>query len=274
MPADQIVLEPSQRRETVLDCLRLAKRTVALSLFRCDDFAVLDELANARRRGVEVRLLLTERAKGWKTRLRDLAALLPSMGVEIRRYAGAGVKYHAKYLVIDDGPALIASLNFTRKCFDRTCDFLVLTGDPDVVLGLQRLFDRDWGAPESPLPEGLCDRLIVGPEQSRSQLAAMLGRARRSIRIIDHKVKDPAMLGLLETKRAEGVDVRVLGKGNLGSLIPHGKLILVDDAEAVLGSISLATPSLDFRREVAVKVSDPASIRRLSEYFDRLAASR
>jgi len=51
-------------------------------------------------------------------------------------------------------------------------------------------------------------------------------------------------------------------------------LILVDGAEAALGSISLATPSLDFRREVAVKVSDPASIRRLSEYFDKLATGR
>ena len=32
------------------------------------------------------------------------------------------VKYHAKYLVADDGPAVVASLNLTRKCFERTCD--------------------------------------------------------------------------------------------------------------------------------------------------------
>ena len=48
-------------------------------------------------------------------------------------YTDPVVKYHAKYLVADDGPAVVASLNFTRKCFRKTCDALVVTHDPAVV---------------------------------------------------------------------------------------------------------------------------------------------
>ena len=63
------------------------------------------------------------------------------------------MKYHAKYLVADEGPAVVASLNFTRKCFRKTCDALVITHDPAVVAGLRQLWtaDRD----RRPMPEDL-----------------------------------------------------------------------------------------------------------------------
>ncbi len=66
------------------------------------------------------------------------------------------MKYHAKYLVADDGPALITSLNFTRKCFDDTCDAVALTYDPAVVEGLRQLMatDREGGAAPRRCPIG------------------------------------------------------------------------------------------------------------------------
>ena len=50
------------------------------------------------------------RAKGWKKRLDQLWMLLESMGAQLHRYADPVVKYHAKYIVADNGPALVASL--------------------------------------------------------------------------------------------------------------------------------------------------------------------
>ena len=133
-PAERLVLEPGERRDAVLDVIRGARRELVLSVFRCDDFKILDALADAVHRKVRVRALLTQRAKNWDKRLQDLEVFLDSMGAEVHRYAGAQTKYHAKYIVADDGPALIASLNFTRKCFDKTCDFLVVTHEPAVTV--------------------------------------------------------------------------------------------------------------------------------------------
>ena len=179
-PAERLILEPGERREAVLQVIRGARERLVLSVFRCDDFKILDALAGAVRRGVRVRALLTQRAKNWDKRLQELEVFLDSMGAEVHRYAGAETKYHAKYIVADDGPALIASLNFTRKCFEKTCDFIVVTCEPGTVAGLTQLFENDCRHPDAALPPGFSDRLIVGPDRARTRFLEMLGQARRS----------------------------------------------------------------------------------------------
>ena len=94
-----------------------------------------------------MRVLITQRARGWKEKLKDLTSLLRSFGADVRPYEAATVKYHAKYIVADDGPALVTTLNFTRKCFENTCDFMVLSDDTDVVSGLKILFEHDCTTP-------------------------------------------------------------------------------------------------------------------------------
>src|SRR5215831_936366 len=143
---DRLIVAPPERRNAVLDLMRSADHSLLLSMFRCDDFTVVDELAAAVRRGVRVRILITQRARGWKEKLKDLTALLRSLGADVMPYENAIVKYHAKYIVADDGPALVTSLNFTRKCFETTSDFMVFSDDPQVVSGLKALFTNDCAA--------------------------------------------------------------------------------------------------------------------------------
>ncbi len=271
---EQIVLAPEERCETVLQVVRSARQRLILSLFRCDDFRVLDELAEALQRGVQVEVLLTRRAKGWRKRLKQLWKFIGSMGAKVYRYQDPVVRYHAKYIVADDGPALVASLNFTQKCFTQTCDFLHLTYDPAVVSGLHKLFEVDCEASESCVPDGVTERLIVGPQRAREQLTSLLEGARKSIRVIDHKVTDPTIITLLRAKKEEGVSVEVLGRRRLSAakLAPHGKLFLVDGSTAVIGSISLSALAMDFRREVALLIRDRRCVRQLNDFFQDLAA--
>lgn len=274
LPQDVLVLAPEERREAVLNVIRSAQQRLLLSVFRCTDYLVLDELAEAVARGVRVEALLTPRAKVEETKkLKELGTLLEGIGIEVRRYCDPIVKYHAKYVVADDGPALVATLNFTEKCFTNTCDSLLVTHDAGVIRSLQTLFEIDSAAAEHELPESLTERLIVGPDQSRARFTALIESARQSVRIIDHKVADPTLIALLKEKKASGVTVQVLGRGDLGGLRSHGKMILVDGAAAVIGSIALAPMSLDFRREVAIVISDAACVARLNRFFDALATA-
>ena len=268
---DRLILAPAARRDSVLQLLRSADRTLILSMFRCDDFSIVDELASAVKRGVRVRVLITQRARGWKEKLKELTALLKSLGAEVLPYDSPVVKYHAKYIVADDGPALVTSLNFTRKCFESTCDFLVFSDSPDVVSGLKELFEKD-SAPEvrAPLSQ-TADRLIVGPESARKRLTQMLSEAAFSIRIIDHRVTDAEILSLLAAKRRQGVTVQVVGSTRIDGLICHGRMILIDDRTAIIGSIHLSSPSLDLRREVAIVVEEPILVAELYDYFQGLA---
>lgn len=274
MGRDLVILSPAERRDTLLHVIRQAKRRLTFSLFRCDDKKVLYELAEARERGVRVQALVTPAAKGWDKRLKDLRALLEDLGAEVHRYSGRGDKYHAKYLIADDSTAVVASLNFTQKCFTETCDFLLVSEDPPLVASLLRLFESDCRAPASLYPRNMSERLIVGPENARQRIAAMLGQAKRRIRIIDHRMADPAMMAILRRKEADGTDVEILDEREIGGLRSHGKMFLIDDDTAVLGSISLSVPSLDNRREMAVVVREPEAVARLTRFFEERSSLR
>jgi len=271
---ERLVLTPSERKDAVVQLIASAQRDLAISVFRCNDFRILDELAAAVERKVHVRALITPTAKNWDRRLRELETFLNSMGADVRRYQGKRSKYHAKYIVADESCALVASLNFTRKCFDETCDFLVLTRQPDVVSSLLLLFDADSNHPDGGLPPGLSADLIVGPEQVRARYLDLLKKAQRSVRIIDHRLSDPQMFAALRQRQAAGVAIQLLGYGSLEGMVSHGRMMLVDDDIAVIGSTALTPASLDERREVGILLRDAANIARLKQFFDGLVRRR
>ena len=270
-PRDEVVTAPGERREVVLRAIRQARERLVLSLFRCNDKSVFEELKQARERGVSVDVLVTSRSGGSKRRLRKLWRALEATGVAIHAHSDPVVKYHAKYLVADDGPALVASLNFTRKCFSKTIDAIVITHDPEVVRGLRDLIAADCSA--SPISDELSPRLIVGPERARRQFTEIIERAQSSILLIDKKVSDPAITALLHQRRKAGLRVDVYDGKRLCDLRSHGKVMLVDDALAVIGGLSLNPMSLDFRREVALVVTEPSAVDEVGKLFARASTS-
>ncbi len=268
---DAVVTAPGDRREIVVTTIRQARERLALSLYRCNDQAIFDELKQARARGVQVDVLVTSRSGGGKKRLRKLWQALEETGVSLHAHADPVVKYHAKYLVADEGPALVASLNFTRKCFAKTMDAIVVTHDPDVVSGLRSLLAADCG--HEPMPQQLSPRLIVGPERARRQFTSIIAQASSSVRMIDRKASDPALMALLQTRSSEGVRVELYDTKRLCGLRSHGKIMLVDDRLAVIGGLSLNPMSLDFRREVALTVTEPAAVAEVARLFTIVASS-
>jgi cardiolipin synthase len=265
LTSDRFVSAVEARRGVLLDVIRQARSRITLSLFRCNDDQIIAELTAATARGVIVEVLVTSRAKGGRRRKQKLWRALEQTGASLSAYTDPVVKYHAKYLVADHGPAVVASLNFTRKCFRKTCDALVVTDDPAVVSDLRRLWaaDRD----RRPMPEDLTERLVVGPERARRQFTALIAGARTSIRLIDAKLADPDLVSLLNARRAEGLTVELFSGTRVGDLKSHGKLMLIDDETVVVGSLGLAALSLDFRREVAIVVNEPSAVADAVELF-------
>lgn len=267
---DEVVTAPDDRRAVVIHAIQHARERLVLSLYRCNDQTIFDELKRANDRGVRVDVLVTSRSGGGKKRLRKLWRALEQTGVAIHAHTDPVVKYHAKYLVADDGPALVASLNFTRKCFAKTIDAVVVTHDSEVVNGLYDLLVADCG--HAPMPEQLSPRLIVGPERARRQFTTIIEQASSSIRLIDRKASDPSLMTLFQTRRADGVRVELYDAKRLCGLRSHGKIMLVDDRLAVIGGLSLNPMSLDFRREVAITVSEPPAVGEVAQLFALVGA--
>lgn len=269
-PTDRIITSPDARRDAFVEIIRNARSTIGLSLFRANDKDIFAELKRAVARGVDVEVIVTSRAKG-KKKLKKLWEALEGTGARIFPYNDSVVKYHAKYLVADDGPALVTSLNLTRKCFGKTCDAIAITHDPDVVKGLRDLMASDREG--QPIPESLPDRLIIGPERARRQITALIEQARHSIRVIDAKLTDPGLVSLLRARRAAGISVDVYEAKRYAGLRSHGKMMLIDGRVAIVGSLALAALSLDFRREVALVIETPEAIAEIEELFQFVATA-
>lgn len=268
---DRLITAIEERRPAIVELIRGARRQITLSLFRCNDAAIFAELEAAVARGVAVDVLVTSRAKGGRKKIEKLWDALEHTGAAVQAYTDPVVKYHAKYMVVDDGPALVATLNFTKKCFKKTCDALVISEDPAIADDLRRLWAADCA--RAPIPEDLSPRLIVGPERARRQFTALLERATHSIRVIDAKLSDPDLVSLLNAKRDAGILVEVFSAKRAAEMTLHGKILLVDDCVAVVGSVALAALSLDFRREVAIIVDAPAAVQSAAELFTLVRAA-
>lgn len=261
----------------MLEIIATARERLVLSLFRCNDYGILDAIAASLERGVKVEAILTKRAKGGEKSLKKLWEALGEMGAVVHWYADPVVKYHAKYIVSDARHAMIATLNPTKKCFSRTWDFVYLTENQDVVRSVSTLFALD-AAGERILPRHrISERLIIGPDDARPRMKKLIRGAQRKIQLLDHKLSDPDLVALLRERREAGVDVSVMGRKSVGPLVPHGKLLIIDESRAVLGSTALSTLSLDFRREVSIVIEEATAVGTLNDFYrelsDRGAAS-
>jgi phosphatidylserine/phosphatidylglycerophosphate/cardiolipin synthase-like enzyme len=261
---DRVACKPAARLKAIQEFIRSAQSSLLLSMFRCDDLTVLHALGEAVARGVKVEVLVTGRAKGWGKRLNPLAGCLDCMGVTVHRFK-ASAKYHAKYMVADGVTALIATQNLTRKCFNRTRDFLLVTQDPAIVTALEATFRADLDGKPAPSTE----RLILGPEGSRDRIEQLLGSAKRSIQILDHKLSDQGILAILRDRARKGVEVVVENGAGDSTKTPHGRLIIIDGSIALFGSFALTAQSLDTRRELAVIISEPELVAKLAHQFEK-----
>jgi cardiolipin synthase len=167
---------------------------------------------------------------------------------------------------------VVTTLNPTKKCFSRTWDAVLITQDPSLVTGLLDLFRADAAGRPLPSRRPISRRLIIGPERSRAEIRGLIAGARKSIRILDHKLSDPDLVGLLRERRTAGVIVSVIGRHPMGAIEPHGKMMIIDEDRAILGSTALSTLSLDFRREVSVVIHQPALVRQLNLAYQQLSA--
>lgn len=269
---DRIVIEPDERRAAVLRVVRGARRRLGLTIFRCNDEGVLEEVGAAVARGVEVDVLLTRRASGWRRRLDRLRDTLERLGARVTPHGARATKHHAKYVVADEGPLLVASFNLTRKCFTHTCDFALETSDPSAVVDAWRLFDADLARRPLPLTAAARSRLVVGPEWAGDTVRTLLASAERRIVVIDHKLDDPRVRRILHAKAREGVRVDHVATRIVGGRTAHGKVTIVDDRTAIVGSLALSATSLELRRELGILVTDRAVVRRLAHFADEAIA--
>ena len=273
----KLIVQPEDGLAPLRAAIGRAKDSIAIVIFRFDVPELEDALQNAVIRGVAVRALVAHTNKNGEKQLRKLEHRLLSYGVTIDRTDDTLVRYHGKILVVDRKRVFILGFNYTRADIFKSRSFGVMVSSRPIVHELMNLIEADANRrqfrPRNP-------NLVVSPENSRSRLAAFIGRARQELLIYDPNVSDDAMIKILKSRVKAGVRVRILGKlekkwqGDdlpteaLASHRLHVRAIIRDGRHAFVGSQSLRKLELEGRREVGIILKEAKVVARLVSVFE------
>ena len=177
-------------------------------------------------------------------------------------------------MIVDGRTLYVLGFNYTHLDIDRSRSFGVVTNNRRLVQEAIKLFEADFN--RQPYKPGL-KKFLVSPENSRSELAALLKGAKKQLLIYDVRITDNAMIRILKERAKAGVEIRMLGKLEKkdveasvekfpGKL--HARVIIQDGRKAFVGSQSLRRLELDGRREVGVIFTDPNIVRQLISTFE------
>jgi cardiolipin synthase A/B len=287
------LVQPHDGIAPVVALIDSAQSAVAVKMFTLTAPVLLAALEGAHARGVNVRIMLNP-ARSSGSRANDEAETrLRAAGVTVAWTNPRFAVTHEKSMVVDGRTALIATFNFCDKYFSQTRDYGLIVDDPNAVREILSGFEADWQRREfTPPPESV---LVWSSANAREGMAALIDAARHSLRVQHPKFSDVTILDRLLAAQDRGVHVRVLCGGKHGispsdmldtfgslrilqrsgvrvhkqqELRLHAKLLIADDACALVGSMNIDRSAFDLRRELGAMVSDPQALSVLRTRFD------
>lgn len=133
-----------------------AKREIVVAVYQFTSRQLADALANARRRGVDVRVLVDGTQAADRGIYGEALKILESGGVALRRVYPAGVdkkgakmtaqtpRFHHKFCVIDGERLITGSYNWTVQADTDNHENVVLLSKRDVAKQYLDRFEETW----------------------------------------------------------------------------------------------------------------------------------
>ena len=294
VPPDQqrLLVMPDDGDTAVVALIDAARQRLLLKQFKLQSEAVEQALWRAHQRGVAVRVMLNPHTSGGDRWNDEAYALLEGWGIAVAWTSEAFPVTHEKSMVVDGEAVLIATFNLADKYFTQTRDYGVVSHDPAVVAEVVAGFEADWQ--RRPFEPRLDVGLVWSSIHSRGQMARVIDRATTTLWIQHPKFVDAVILERIIAARERGVKVRVLCGGKHGisdwdifdtfsslrlmerfgvrirrqkHLKLHAKLILIDGAAALIGSMNIDRSAFDLRRELGIEIDAPEVVQRLQACF-------
>jgi len=285
-----LVVMPDDSARPLVDAINAAKHSLRVKMFVLSDPALLNALIAAHHRKVKVHVILNgARRSGQKDNERP-RKVLELTGIDVREGITTVALTHEKSMVVDNASAFVMSLNWTANNLTETRDYAVLTTNTRDVEEVAEGFDADWHRHTFQPPHDT--RLIWCPGPGRDRICDFIDRARHRLFVQNERYQDTVVIERLVRAARRGVKVHVMARAphtlkrdkliegvgglrilddtgikvhKLKHLKLHGKMLLADGVAGIVGSINLASGSLDERRELAIEVHDDQVVDRLQK---------
>jgi cardiolipin synthase len=285
-----IIVLPDDTGKPILDAINSAKKSLRIKMFVFSDPDLLAAVIAAKKRGVDVHVMLNPARRSGKEENTDARGKLEAAGIEVKDSNPDFGITHEKSMVVDDEIAFVKSLNWETKNLTVTRDYAVVTAHKHEVDEVIAGFEADWDRKQ--FDPGHDAHLIWCRGNGRERIARLIDEAKHTLFVQNERYQDSVIIERLVRAAVRGVKVHIMAKPphslkkeklvegvgglrimddvgikihKLKGLKLHGKMLLADGVRAIVGSINLAPGSFDDRRELAIEVHDEEIVERLHE---------
>ena len=292
-PSPRLIVEPDDSLEPVLEFMNSAQSSLLIKQFTFTEPDLIAAVIDRKKAGVEVRVMLNAKRSGGDRANDGTYEQFLGAGVAVQWASSKFYVTHEKSIVVDDKAALVATFNLMEKYFTLTRDYGVITYNPHQVRQVVDVFNADWNHLDWDCPAW--ENLLWSNSNSRYHMAQFIDQAEHRLDVQHPKFVDAVILERLAAAADRGVKVHVLCGGKHGisewdildtfaslrtlrrfgakvhkqkNLRVHAKLIIVDGAKALVGSMNIDRSAFDLRRELGIMSDDPALVGRLKQVFD------
>jgi len=291
MPASRyLIVLPDDTAKPILEAINSAQKSIWVKMFVFSDPALLKAVAAAKKRGVDVRIMLNPSRRSGKAENQQSRKFLKSHHVEVIDSNPCFGLTHEKSMVVDAKTAFVKSLNWETKNLTETRDYAIVTTHKHEVREIMDCFQADWKRKK--FESGEDAHLIWCTGNGRDRIAQFIDDARHSIFLQNERYQDAVIIERLVRARKRGVKIHVMARPphkldkdkltegvgglrimddvgikvhKLKHLKLHAKMLLLDESRVIVGSINLAPGSFDSRRELAIDVHDPEVVKRMTK---------
>ncbi|SFQ13869.1 cardiolipin synthase [Nitrosomonas cryotolerans] len=133
---------------TIAGCAR--KRLWISSPYLVPDDSCMTALSMAQARGIDVRILIPEKADSWLVFLAGFyyEQQLESLGIPVYRYCSEGFM-HQKCVLADDNLVLIGSTNLDNRSLHLNFELMLAVADPALVQEAAQMLEQDFAVSDN-----------------------------------------------------------------------------------------------------------------------------
>ena len=286
-----LITEPKDGIAPILSAIRHARHQIDLVMYENEGKRIDAALVAAHRRGVHVRVLLSNGYYGMagtpRTDNQPAYKYFRARRVPVRWSPAYFALTHQKTLVVDKS-AYILTFNFTPQYYPTSRDFGLIDPLPVDVRAIERTFDADWSRQRIAAARGAD---LVWSPGSRPALVKLIKSAHGWLDIYNEEMNSTRIESALESDARRGVNVRItmtaspnwstaftqltsagvhvhLYPATARALYIHAKMILTP-TKVFLGSENFSESSMSDNRELGLITSTKAIRTSLARTFNR-----
>lgn len=250
----------------IVDMIDNSQKRVWVALYTFTLPSLREALVRAKKRGVDVRIIL-EKFPFWNTSLnRETQLFLEKNKIPLHQSGEKQFAFmHAKYMLFDD-TWMLETANWTRASFSSNREFFLSWKDSEIYQNLEHIFLTDfdgWTWKSNDV------RLLAWPTNARERIIDFLDETKKAVDIYAPSFSDAGLLTKLSQLCYEKKIIRILlanydeentQKPDYGTCIQvrkmkkplHAKSIVRDEETAFVGSFNYTKNSLENNREIGV----------------------